>query len=117
MKENTLNEYNGMRIGDYIKTIEKHYPLLLTKIEDYGNGYPIFECNNNKLLRMYAKFCEKWNPKINEYCFFKKEKENVPLVAKFKKQINDKFIAIVSDGKGNINEIEFNYCEPFIPIL
>src|SRR5574344_2184036 len=98
-----LNEYNGIKLGDHIVGYQINSPLLLTKIDDFGNGYPIFECENNDKLRYYARYCSKWKPKKDEYCFFYDVENVTPLVAKFVEQLeNGNFLARISDGKGSL---------------
>lgn len=109
----SLEELNGIKIGDFIKSFLTGKALLLTSIDDFGNGYPIFECNNNEKLRFYAKDCVKWVPEKNEYCCFKDKEEYSPLIAKYSEFKNGKYIAEIDDGKGSSNKIEFNICEPF----
>ena len=55
MKLQNLNEYNGIKLGDYVVGVQINYPLLLTKIDDFGNGYPIFECENNDRLILFLE--------------------------------------------------------------
>ena len=109
-----LNEYNGIKLGDYVVGVQINYPLLLTKIDDFGNGYPIFECENNDRLRYYARYCSKWTPSKDEYCFFFDNENVTPLVATFLAQAeNGKFLANIPDGKGTLTLGEFTYCIPF----
>ena len=114
MKTKLLVSYNGINLGDYVVIDTAKQAMLLTRIEDNGNGFPIFECENNNTLRFYARYCSKWTPTKDEYCFFFDYQDVTPLVATFLAQAeNGKFLANIPDGKGTLTLSEFTYCIPF----
>ena len=108
-----LEEYNGIKVGDYIIGHERNNGILLTTIEDYGNGFPIFECENNIRLRFYAKECKKWIPKDGEWCCFSNYEDCATVVAQFLIKEKDEYLANISDGNGCITLKGFKYCKPF----